>query len=28
MKDHKGKRVLSFDMVKPEIPSALDRGKF
>ena len=28
MKDHKGKRVLSFDMVKPEIPFSLDNGKF
>lgn len=28
MKDHTGKRVLSFDMVKPEIPFSLDNGKF
>jgi nitrous oxide reductase accessory protein NosL len=28
MKDHKGKRLLSFDQVTKEIAEKLDRGKF
>jgi nitrous oxide reductase accessory protein NosL len=28
MKDHKGKRVLSFDQVTKEVAEKLDRGKF
>lgn len=28
MKDHKGKRILRFDQVTPEIPELLDQGRF
>jgi copper chaperone NosL len=28
MKDHKGKRMFSFEQVSPDVPMALDAGKF
>jgi len=28
LKDHKGKKIIAFDQVTPEIPVALDAGKF
>lgn len=28
LKDHKGKRILSFDQVTPDLPVTLDAGKF
>lgn len=28
LKDHKGKRIIAFDRVPPELPAALDYGRF
>ena len=28
LKDHKGKKIIAFDQVTPEIPVALDAGKY
>ena len=28
LKDHKGKRIIAFDRVPPELPAALDNGRF
>jgi nitrous oxide reductase accessory protein NosL len=28
IRDHKGRRILSFDEVKTDLPARLDQGKF
>ena len=28
LKEHKGKKILPFDRVSPDVPSSLDAGKF